>query len=554
MVAQGGFSRTHWTSFAQMGWLGAGLPESAGGYGGTAVETALIAEALGRGLVVEPFVEVAVLAARALLPVQHSSAIAAAALGALIDGGCLIVPALNESTCELTHAGNGRLRLCGQQSTVVGAAQADRFLVAAVEASGVSLLLLDTAAPGLQRRDHRLIDGSSASDLHFDGVEIDAARRLGTPGSAAPAIVDAREHAVTAYCAQALGVMDLALTTTRDYLLERRQFGVAIASFQALRHRLADMLIAHEQARATLHGALAALSSATGLERRRAVAIAKAQSGRSGRFIGSAGDPVARRHRHDRRVHHRALLQAPDGARSAARQQLGAARRAGCDARGRCMTSVPALDPLLAAIDYFPLEHYQRPGVYRRRIRIATSPGFACADLEDDPHRHGVRVEHDGVRVVAVSGVALRTPWSLCRGAVDVLDRFAGMALSADPRDVYRHTDGRAQCTHLCDLTGLAISHAARGIAERQYDIEVPCFDPDAPRDARLSVDGRERLVWTLQRTTIVAPAPLRRPGPAHDDVVGEAARRRPRRVRSGDRAAACGVSPRAIACTTWTA
>jgi hypothetical protein len=170
------------------------------------------------------------------------------------------------------------------------------------------------------------------------------------------------------------------------------------------------------------------------------------------------------------------------------------------------MTTDPKPDPVLAAIDYFPREHYQRPGVYRRRIRIATSPGFARADLEDDPHRHGVLVEHDGVRVVAVSGVALRTPWSLCRGAVDVLDRFAGMALSADPRDVYRHTDGRAQCTHLCDLTGLAISHAARGIAERQYDIEVPCFDTRAPREARLSVDGRERLVWTVQRTTIVAP------------------------------------------------
>ncbi len=171
------------------------------------------------------------------------------------------------------------------------------------------------------------------------------------------------------------------------------------------------------------------------------------------------------------------------------------------------MTSAPQLDPLLAAIDYFPLEHYQRPGLYRRCIRIATSPGFARADLEDDPHRHGVLVEHDGVRVVAVGGVALRTPWSLCRGAINVLDRFAGMALSADPRDVYRHTDGRAQCTHLCDLTGLAISHAARGIAERQYDIEVPCVDTRAQRDARLSVDDRERLVWTLRRTTIVSPA-----------------------------------------------
>ena len=81
--------------------------------------------------------------------------------------------------------------------------------------------------------------------------------------------------------------MELALATTRDYLLQRRQFGVAIASFQALRHRLADMLIAKEQARATLHAALAALSTPDRSGRGRAVAIAKAQSGRSGRFVGA---------------------------------------------------------------------------------------------------------------------------------------------------------------------------------------------------------------------------------------------------------------------------
>jgi hypothetical protein len=173
------------------------------------------------------------------------------------------------------------------------------------------------------------------------------------------------------------------------------------------------------------------------------------------------------------------------------------------------VSSDPRLDPLLAAIDYFPLEHYQRPGLYRRRIRIAIAPGFAQADLEDDPHRHGVRIEHDGVHVSAVQGVAARTPWTMCRGAVQVLQRLAGMALSPDPQAVYRHSDGRAQCTHLFDLAGLAISHAARGIAERQYDAEVPCVDTHAAREARLSVDGAQRLVWTLQRTTILAPEPF---------------------------------------------
>jgi DUF2889 family protein len=166
-------------------------------------------------------------------------------------------------------------------------------------------------------------------------------------------------------------------------------------------------------------------------------------------------------------------------------------------------------DPVADAIDYFPLEHYERPGIYRRRIRIVTTPGQARADLEDDPHRYGVIVHHDGERVTGVQGIALRTPWSLCRDAVNVLDRLIGMALSPDPQEVYRHTDGRSQCTHLFDLAGLAVAHAARGIAQRQYDIETPCLDTRQAREARLSVDGELRLTWTLQRTAILGPAPF---------------------------------------------
>lgn len=173
------------------------------------------------------------------------------------------------------------------------------------------------------------------------------------------------------------------------------------------------------------------------------------------------------------------------------------------------MTASIQRDPVADAIDYFPLEHYERPGIYRRRIRITTAPGEARADLEDDPHRYGVIVQHDGERVTGVRGIALRTPWSLCREAVNVLDRLVGMALSPDPQEVYRHTDGRSQCTHLFDLAGLAVAHAARGTLLRQYDIEAACIDTRATRQARLSVDGQERLVWTLERTSILAPKPF---------------------------------------------
>jgi hypothetical protein len=159
------------------------------------------------------------------------------------------------------------------------------------------------------------------------------------------------------------------------------------------------------------------------------------------------------------------------------------------------------------AITHFPLDHYLRPGVYRRRLQLSTGPGWARAELEDDPHRYGVTLRHDGVHVTAVEARALRTPWTACCEAVALLDRLVGMELSPDPQQVYRQVNGREQCTHLLDLAGLAVAHAARGITRREYEAEVPCLDPGARRDAVLRTDGRETLRWTLQRNTILAPA-----------------------------------------------
>jgi alkylation response protein AidB-like acyl-CoA dehydrogenase len=135
---EGGFSAKHWAQFAQLGWLGAGLPEAAGGFGGGVIETAIIAEQLGRGLVVEPFVPVAVLAAQAL---WHAGG-ALPVVGALVDGTCRIAPALNDAVdapATVHAADNGARRLVGRKTLVVGGPQADRFLVSAAEGNGVSL-------------------------------------------------------------------------------------------------------------------------------------------------------------------------------------------------------------------------------------------------------------------------------------------------------------------------------------------------------------------------------------------------------------------------------
>jgi hypothetical protein len=269
----GGFSAAHWDTFAAMGWLGAGLPEACGGFGGGAVETALVAQELGRGLVVEPYVDVAVLSAQ-LLRLAGGGPL----LGALVDGGARVVTALGE--------GQGALAPGAVATLLAGGPQATHFLLPVRAEAGPALYVLEAQAAARVRRDYRLVDGSTASDLVLDRDALAAATPLPCADVEA-ALAEAVAHGRAATCAEALGAMELALWTTRDYMHQRRQFGTPLAGFQALQHRLADMLVAQEQARAALHGALAALAQGDARRRDRAVAMAKVQSGRSGRFVGA---------------------------------------------------------------------------------------------------------------------------------------------------------------------------------------------------------------------------------------------------------------------------
>lgn len=154
------------------------------------------------------------------------------------------------------------------------------------------------------------------------------------------------------------------------------------------------------------------------------------------------------------------------------------------------------------------LRHF-RPGVYRRRIRTAAIAGVVRADLEDDLHRYGVVLRHDGRRVSSIEGIPIRVPWSLCGEAAQVLDRLVGMPLSPNSIEVYRYANGKLQCTHMFDLAGLAAAHAARGISRRQYDIEAPCLAESGPRVVTLSRNGEQVLSWTLEGTMLLAPEPF---------------------------------------------
>jgi alkylation response protein AidB-like acyl-CoA dehydrogenase len=288
MDSADGISAEVWSTMAELGWLGAGLSEEAGGFGGSAAENAIIAEELGRGLVVEPFVP-AILAAQLLAALPDFGGRGELVEG-LIMGAHKIVLAHGESdargdprqvAAKATRDGD-RWLLRGTKSLVLGAPSADRLLVSAQTGGGISLFLVEPDAPGLSSNVYRLVDNSRVADLALDNVP---GQLVGAEGGALPAIEAAIDHATVVVCAEAVGAMDAALFMTRDYLKTRQQFGQTLNNFQALQHRMADMLVELELARSMVFQGLAALAQGDADARREGVSAAKAMINDAGLFV-----------------------------------------------------------------------------------------------------------------------------------------------------------------------------------------------------------------------------------------------------------------------------
>lgn len=298
-VTTGGFSPRNWEIFLEQGWLAAGLPENAGGFGGSLIESCLVTHELGRGLVLEPYLVVAVLTASTLL-VALSSADRARYLEPLVSGERFIVLAHQESgqSLDLAHVEvrakekGGTFQISGTKKQILGGAQASTFLVSArtsnndTDVDGISLFQVPADSAGLAQKHYRLIDGTPVADIVLDNVVVDKAALVGTKGGAYVALEYAHDHATIALCAQAVGAMERAIEITTEYLRIRKQFGVPIGSFQALQHRLADMLIELEQTRVMVYRALSHAESDS-LTRKLAVSATKVQMGNAARFIGS---------------------------------------------------------------------------------------------------------------------------------------------------------------------------------------------------------------------------------------------------------------------------
>ena len=298
-ASQSGWDKAAWAGLAELGVLAINVPVAQGGLGFGPLETLAMMGPCGRSLLLEPLLSSAVIAT-ACLRAFADDAQAAALLTRMAEGTAIAVLAHFEpesrfeipwvtTSAERTEAG---YRLDGHKAVVMHAAAADTLLISArtagdaSAASGVTLFRVPRSAPGLTLDSYPTIDGQRAADVYLKGVEVPAGSKLGTEAAALPAIEAALDIGLAALCAEAVGVMQALVDATVMYVQTRQQFGVAIGRFQALQHRIADMLIHLEQARSMSYLAALRCTDANVTERHRALSAAKAVIGQACRFVG----------------------------------------------------------------------------------------------------------------------------------------------------------------------------------------------------------------------------------------------------------------------------
>jgi len=294
-----GFSAEAWKQYAELGLLALPFPEDVGGLGGSAVDVMLVMEQFGSGLLMEPYLSSVVLSG-GLLRDAASKELQQKLLPEISAGSAKVALACYEAqgrydlshvACAATQKGGG-WQLSGQKTVVLDGPSADFFLVTArssgktSDAAGVSLFLVPRDAQGLTVIGYPTQIGARAADLKLDNVMVGGDALIGPSGAALAVVQRAIDRGIAALCAEAVGVMHALNKATLEYLKTRKQFGVAIGTFQALKHRMADMLIAAEQSRSMAVIAAVNADSDDAAERQRAIAAAKAYIGQAGRLVG----------------------------------------------------------------------------------------------------------------------------------------------------------------------------------------------------------------------------------------------------------------------------
>jgi pimeloyl-CoA dehydrogenase small subunit len=288
IASPAGHSEDVWAAIAEMGLLGLPFAEAHGGFGGTTVDVMLVMEAIGEGLLVEPYLATVGLGGRfvaragtaaqqtrilpALVEGKHTLAFAHTEAGARYD--------LRQVGLRARRAGEGWV-LDGDKRVVLHGGRADTLVVSArtaggeTDAAGITLFLVPRRAAGVSVKESRTLDNLRAADVHFTAVGVDADALLGREGDGYPVLEEVVDYATALLCAEAVGAIRYANEATLEYLKTRRQFGVPIGSFQALQHRMVEMMISYEQARSMAYLACVKVDTADAAERRRVISAAK---------------------------------------------------------------------------------------------------------------------------------------------------------------------------------------------------------------------------------------------------------------------------------------
>ena len=293
-----GFGEDNWKKFAELGWLGISVSEDSGGFGGSAIESMLIMEAFGKGLVVEPFLETVIMAGGLIddhgSDQQKSSFLEPAIAGEMHLALAYAEPQSRFNLSDVVtdaKADGDNFIINGYKSVVMNGPSADQIIVSArtsgtqLDENGISLFIIDANASGLDKTNYKTVDGRRASDLTFENVSVSKENLIGDQDKGFEILDSAIDKAILAISAEAVGAMEVLYKTTVEYTKTREQFGTAIGKFQVLQHRMVDMFMEYEQCKSLLY--MATMKHEEKAEdAKKAISGLKYQVGKAGKFIG----------------------------------------------------------------------------------------------------------------------------------------------------------------------------------------------------------------------------------------------------------------------------
>ena len=260
-----GYSKDYWGSMAELGWLGLPFNEEDGGFGGNQIDTLVIMEQFGKGLVLEPFLANVVLGGGAI-QMGGSEELKKEILPSLIEGTKQVTLAYAEqqSRFDLEDvATSARLEgdkyiINGQKSMVLNAESADHLVIVTrtnggqVDEKGITLFLVDSDTKGLEKQNFPTVDGLRASEITLENVEVGTERIIGDIDKGFEILKAVSNNGILALCAEAVGAMEILYKDTVEYTQQREQFDHPLSDFQVLQHRMVDMFMEYEQCKSLL--------------------------------------------------------------------------------------------------------------------------------------------------------------------------------------------------------------------------------------------------------------------------------------------------------------